>query len=203
MTRIISGFAKGRRLTVPKSGTRPTADRVREALFSSVESELGGWGGIAVLDLFAGSGAVGLEAMSRGAASAVLVENDRRAAEVCRRNATIIAAGAQVVQSDVAAWIAAEHAIAFDLVFADPPYSLSDEVTDRIVEALVAHARLAPQALVIFERPRSAAPVSWPAGFKHVRNKRFGETEIQRAVWYGPASYGSANSLTTNSDEPR
>ncbi|MGA0091699.1 MAG: RsmD family RNA methyltransferase, partial [Candidatus Nanopelagicales bacterium] len=99
--RIIAGNAGGRRLDAPPPGTRPTTDRVREALFSSLDSairlEHGGWDGVRVLDLFAGSGAVGLEAMSRGAGSATLVERDRRCAEVLRRNVAAVAPSAHVV----------------------------------------------------------------------------------------------------------
>ncbi len=186
MTRIIAGSARGRRLIVPKNGTRPTADRVRESLFSSLGSQLGSWQGLAILDLFAGSGAFGLEAISRGAASVVLVESDREAAETCRRNAkTVGADSAEVVQADVSMWLVADATGAFDVVFADPPYVLSDDQADAIAGALVAYSWLAPEAIVAFERPRSAGQISWPDGFADITNKIFGDTEIQRAVWYG------------------
>ncbi len=186
VTRIIAGVARGRRLTVPRNGTRPTSDRVRESVFSSLDSELGSWDYLAVLDLFAGSGALGLEAMSRGATHGVLVEHDRQAADVCRRNAAATGLGAHVVMAEVGRWLLADPPRTFDVVFADPPYSLSDDDTDRIVAALVSRGWLADQARVLFERPRAAGRINWPSGFESRNAKRFGDTEIQRAVWYRP-----------------
>ena len=125
MTRIIAGAARGRRLKVPSDGTRPTTDRVREALFARLDHLLGGFAGARVLDLFAGSGALGLEAASRGASAVVLVERDRRAAAVARANAaTVGAPGVEIAAMTVAGYLAGAPR-PFDLVLADPPYGVT------------------------------------------------------------------------------
>src|SRR6185437_6015041 len=133
MTRIVSGFAGSLTLQVPKSGTRPTSDRVREAVFSGLDAR-DAVRGAHVLDLFAGSGALGLEAASRGAARVVLVEKSAAAAAVCRRNADAVVRAApkharpqvDVRATAVLPYLAAAGAARFDLVFVDPPYDLSD-----------------------------------------------------------------------------
>ncbi len=129
--RIVAGSAKGRRLASPAGPTRPTSDRAREALFNSL-TLLVDLEGARVLDLYAGTGAVGLEALSRGAAEAVLVESDRGAVEVLRRNIEGVGLpGARVVKRPVAAFLAAPPGVPFDLVFADPPYFLDDDARSR------------------------------------------------------------------------
>src|SRR5690349_24184329 len=128
MTRIIGGAAGGRRLQTPTGdATRPTSDRVREALFSALESQLGSLSGLRFLDLYAGSGAVGLEAGSRGAASVTLVESDRRTAALIEDNARTVGIAAQVLAQPVARVLATSPAAPYDVVFADPPYPLSEE----------------------------------------------------------------------------
>lgn len=180
MTRIIAGAARGRRLRVPSDGTRPTTDRVREALFGRLDHLLGGFAGARVLDLFAGSGALGLEAASRGAAAVVLVERDRRAAAVARANAdTVGLPGVEVVAVTVAGYLAGPPA-PFDLVLADPPYA----VTGAEVEALLARLAqgwLAEEAIVVVERPTRGGPVTWPPGIVALRHSAYGETTL----WYG------------------
>lgn len=177
--RIIGGQAGGRRLVVPPAGTRPTTDRVREALFSSLEALLGGWTGLRVLDAYAGSGAVGLEALSRGASAAIFVERDRRTAALLRRNvATVGLPGAEVVVAD------AQHADLpgpYDLVFLDPPYAVPDTEVAGILERLVSAGAIAPDGLAVVERGvRSGAP--WPAsGWDALRRRDYGETSL----WYG------------------
>lgn len=176
MTRIIGGSAKGRPLrTPPGDSTRPTSDRVREALFSMLTSEFGNLNELAVLDLYAGSGAVGLEALSRGAASAVLVEQHRAAAGVCRANAEATGLAAQVRQQSVSSYLAGEGE-RFDVVFLDPPYDVSSAAITDVLAALV--DRLTPNALIVVERSaRGDRPVV-PEGLVAVGERRYGETVL-------------------------
>ena len=162
MTRIVAGAAGGRRLAVPPSGTRPTSDRVREALFSALAHDPG-LDGAAVLDLCAGSGALGLEALSRGAAHVLLVESDRRAAAVLRRNvAAVDLPGAQVRAAPAAAVLAGQADRAFDLLLVDPPYATPDTEVAAWLTAALAHGWLAADATVVVERPSPgrAVPVA-------------------------------------------
>ena len=181
MTRVIAGAAKGRRLAVPPRGTRPTSDRAREGLFNTLATLLD-LHGAAVLDLFAGSGAVGLEALSRGAAEAVLVESDRSAVQVARRNAgTVGLPGAAVVARPVAAYLAADPR-PFDLVFADPPYALDAATLAGALRSLT-DGWLATGALVVVERSARDAAPAWPEGIEALFCRRYGET----VLWYGRA----------------
>jgi 16S rRNA (guanine966-N2)-methyltransferase len=180
--RIVAGAAKGRRLVTPAAGTRPTSDRAREALFNSLAATLR-LEGSRVLDLFAGTGAVGLEALSRGAAEAVLVESNRHALAVLRRNAEAVGLpGARVVARAVNAYLGTEPEQPFDLVFADPPYALADEKVHGLLAQLSTPAWLAPGAFVVVERSaRSGAP-AWSADFlTPVRERRYGDS----VLWYG------------------
>jgi 16S rRNA (guanine966-N2)-methyltransferase len=182
MTRIIGGAAGGRRIAVPPgSGTRPTADRVREALFSSLESEFGSFDGLAVLDLYAGSGAIGLEALSRGAARVVLVESDRRAAEVISANIRAVGLpGATVLTRPVEKVAVGEGSAAFDLVYADPPYKLDTVELQDVLIALAQGGWLADDAVVVVERGKRE-PWEWPEGFAALRDRKYGEARL----WYG------------------
>jgi 16S rRNA (guanine966-N2)-methyltransferase len=186
MTRIIGGTAGGRRLETPRGQTtRPTSDRVREALFSAVESRTGSLDGLRFLDLYAGSGAVGLEAWSRGAGVVTLVEQDRRTAALISRNAAALGfARAKVVATSVAAFLQATPAAPYDIVFSDPPYPMSDGDVTADLAALVAHGWLVPGALVVVERAAKRSEVAWPEGIEEDRTKRYGET----ALWYGHAT---------------
>jgi 16S rRNA (guanine966-N2)-methyltransferase len=185
MTRLISGSGGSRRLaTPPGRGTRPTSDRTREALFSSLESLCGTLDGLSFLDLYAGSGAVGLEAASRGATRVTLVERDPRAARVIRENiATVAVTGVELVESNVATFLerAPAGTSGFDIVFVDPPYA---EPVTEVLRRLRAGAWLAPSAVVCVERAsRDAGPV-WPDGVDGLRSRRYGESTL----WYGRAS---------------
>lgn len=186
MTRIIGGTAGGRRLETPRGqATRPTSDRVREALFSAVESRTGSLDGLRFLDLYAGSGAVGLEAWSRGAGVVTLVEQDRRTAALISRNAVTLGfARARVVAASVATFLASPPAAPYDVVFADPPYPLPDEQVGADLRALVEHGWLVPGGLVVVERAAKRSRVEWPEGLEEERTKRYGET----ALWYGHAT---------------
>ncbi len=182
MTRVIGGVAGGRRIAVPPgTGTRPTADRVREALFSSLETEFGSFDGLAVLDLYAGSGAIGLEALSRGAARVVLVESDRRAAEVISANIRAVGLpGATVLTRPVEKVAAGESPTVFDLVYADPPYKLETVELQDILLALVQGGWLADDAVVVVVRGKRE-PWEWPEGFAALRDRKYGEARL----WYG------------------
>ena len=186
MTRIIGGSARGRRIKAPSGDqTRPTSDRVREALFSSLTSEVGSIAGVRFLDLYAGSGAVGLEARSRGAGSVTLVEQDRRTASVIHANARSLGFGeVEVLVGAVARVLAGEPRAPYDVVFIDPPYALSNTDVCADLAALLSHGWLAEGALVVVERATRSGEVVWPDGFAPSRTKRYGETTL----WYGHAS---------------
>ena len=183
MTRIIAGAARGRRLAVPSGGARPTTDRVRESLFASLDHLLGGFVGAHVLDLFAGSGALGLEAASRGAAVVVLVERDRPSAAVARANAEVVAVpGIRVVAASVQAHLAGPPE-PFDLVLADPPYATAAPEVEACLATLT-RGWLAPDALVVVERATRGGSFSWPPGLVAVRQRAYGATTL----WYGQAA---------------
>ncbi|MBC9735075.1 16S rRNA (guanine(966)-N(2))-methyltransferase RsmD [Nocardioides marmotae] len=189
MTRIIGGSAGGRRIAVPRgSATRPTSDRVREALFSAVESWCGSLQGLRFLDLYAGSGAVGLEAWSRGAGVVTLVEQDRRTAALVRENArTLGFARADVVAASVGTTLLRHPAAPYDVVFSDPPYPLDEPSLARDLAALVEHGWLVPDALVVVERSVRSPEPTWPPGLEPVRERRYGET----VLWYGRAAHAT------------
>lgn len=185
VTRIIAGAAGSLPLAVPGSGTRPTADRVRESLFGSLAAA-DRIVGARVLDLFAGSGALGLEALSRGASRVDLVERAPRAVAIATRNADKVAAApgvhgsVRVHREGVDAYLRAA-ADRFDLVFADPPYDLDDDALRRSLALL--EPRLEAGAVVIVERAaRSAEPV-FPESVVAERSRRYGDT----VLWWARA----------------
>jgi len=184
MTRVIAGAAGGRRLAVPRgTATRPTTDRAREGLFASLLSELGSLDGKRVLDLYAGSGAVGLEALSRGAGHVLLVESDARTAGVIKANVAVVGiAGATVVTDRVERLLAQlpPGEDRYDLVFADPPYAVTAQAVSRVL-ALLAAGWLADQALVVVERATRTGPLDWPPGYSPGKSRRYGEATF----WYG------------------
>ena len=190
MTRIIAGVAGGRRLvTAGGRATRPTSDRTREGLFGTVLAIRGGLAGAAVADLYAGSGAVGLEALSRGAAEALLVESDPRAAAVIRTNIAALGfAGARLQTGPVERVLAQGPAETRprDFVFADPPYALGGDELARMLALLRDQGWLAPGALVAVERATRSGPPAWPAGYKPDRSRKYGEATL----WYGLAASG-------------
>jgi 16S rRNA (guanine966-N2)-methyltransferase len=199
VTRVIAGSARGRRLQVPPGeGTRPTSDRAREALFSTLESLVGAWAGRRVLDLYAGSGAVGLEALSRGAAHALLVEADARAVRTVAANvATVGLPGAEVRHGRVERMAAAGvPPPAYDVVFADPPYDLSDDDLRTVLVDL--RDALVEGAVVAVERSTRGGPWTWPAGFEPVRSRRYGEATL----WYGRATSGRPAPETAVEESP-
>jgi 16S rRNA (guanine966-N2)-methyltransferase len=184
VARVIAGEAGGRRLAVPAGrDTRPTSDRAREGLFATISSIVGPLAGLRVLDLYAGSGAVGLEALSRGAAHVLLVEHDTRAVRVIRQNIEAIGLPGAVVAADRVARVLTRGPgqDRYDVVFADPPYATPGGEVARMLAALAEHGWLAPGALVIVERATRSGPLSWPDGFVPDRARRYGEATF----WYG------------------
>ena len=183
MTRIIGGTAGGRRLETPRgSGTRPTSDRVREALFSRLEHrDL--IEGANVLDLYAGSGALGLEAASRGAARVLLVESHPGAVKVISANVKAVGhPGARLVRDTVerALGVGPPGGIRMDLVLVDPPYEVTEAALADVLGALVEQAWLAPDAFVVVERSTRSPQPTWPEGLELSGEKRYGET----TVWF-------------------
>lgn len=202
MPRIISGTAGGRRLRTPPGGTtRPTSDRVREALFSRLEHR-GLLDDTAVLDLYAGSGALGLEAASRGAAFVVLVESHRPAAAVIRTNATEIGIeGVRVVADTVLRALAAgpPDGIRFDLVLLDPPYEVGEADLETVLTALVDRYWLAPAACVVVERAARSPQPTWPPGLELAGEKRYGDTMI----WFAEPTWPTESNEPTEPTEPQ
>lgn len=180
MTRIIGGTAGGRRIKVPSGErTRPTSDRVREALFSSLESALGSLEGLRFLDVYAGSGAVGLEALSRGALAVTLVEHDRRAAALIRDNARAARLGdVEVLVVDAVRALARPPAAPYEVAFLDPPYASPVPEVVAVLRGLHDGGWLSPQALVVVERSRRSPGLRWPDGFVEERTRRYGETVL-------------------------
>lgn len=184
MTRIVAGAAGGRRLVVPKGETtRPTSDRVREAVFSALEAR-GLVQGAAVLDLYCGSGALGLEAASRGAASVVLVDASRQAVDAARQNVSSL--GFQrvtVVLSSVVRYLDRSPQPRASLVFADPPYGAGQDEVAAVLRKLTEGEWLQPSATVLLERSaRSVEPI-WPSGLVRQAVRRYGETAVWQATW--------------------
>ncbi len=181
MTRIIGGVAGGRRISVPSRGTRPTTDRVRESLFNIVAARRD-LTGLAVLDLYAGSGALGLEALSRGAAAALFVESDQRAAAVIARNIDALGLrGATLRRGAVATVLAAGTSSAVDLVLADPPYDIDAAELNAVLAALTAHGWVREGTVAAVERPAAGAPLTWPAGWSSWPERVYGDTRLELA----------------------
>jgi 16S rRNA (guanine966-N2)-methyltransferase len=188
MTRIIGGTAGGRRIAVPRgAATRPTSDRVREALFSSIESWCGSLSGLRFLDLYAGSGAVGLEAWSRGAGVVSLVEQDRRTAALIESNASSLGfRKADVRATSVTAALGRLPTAPYDVAYLDPPYPLADADVIAALEALLRNGWLVPGALVVVERAARGPALAWPEGYTPHKFRTYGDS----ALWYGHAADG-------------
>jgi 16S rRNA (guanine966-N2)-methyltransferase len=192
VTRIIGGVAGGRPIrTPPGDATRPTADRVREALFSSLESTLGTLHGTTFLDVFAGSGAVGLEAASRGASWVTFVERGRAAAGLIGANAKALGfTDVDVMSAPASVLSTAVPRRRFDVVYLDPPYDMSTPVLAKVLTALADGGWLRPGALLVVERSRRSDAWIWPAGFRAVRDRRYGDTVLWYGRWEPPGGGG-------------
>jgi 16S rRNA (guanine966-N2)-methyltransferase len=174
--RIVGGTAGGRRLVTPAGrATRPTSDRVREGLFSSLGGDLSGR---SFLDLYAGSGAVGLEAASRGAASVVLVERDAKALHAIRENVAALGFDGVAVRAEDVSRFLREPATPYDAIFLDPPYADS---IDGVLALLVDGGWVAAGGVVVVERDTRGAAVTWPHGIEEDRSRRYGDSTL----WYG------------------
>lgn len=178
MTRIIAGQWAGRRLKVPASGSRPTTDRVREALFNWL-AHRHDWDGSRVLDLYAGSGALGIEALSRGAEHATFVERNPKAAVVIKSNLELVGAEGTVLTADVGRWLRSAEVTDADLVFVDPPYDLPVAELAEVLTQLA--TKVHPSALVVVERSARDPKWQWPTGWLSLDSRTYGET----ALWYG------------------
>lgn len=186
MTRIIAGRLRGRTLAVPATGTRPTSDRVREALFSAIGSRVD-LEGASVLDLFAGTGALGIEALSRGADTAWFIERNGRAAACLTRNLDGVdgATGIDVVvrRASLPGAVGGPCPVegGFDLVLVDPPYETSADLDAPVLDALLSGEWLAQDALVVWERSARDPAVRWPEGFEIEFDRSYGETAVEMA----------------------
>jgi 16S rRNA (guanine966-N2)-methyltransferase len=205
VTRIIAGTAGGRTIRTPRGrDTRPTTDRVREALFSRVEALLD-LDGAGVLDLYAGSGALGLEALSRGAEALVAVERHRPTARLIQQNAELLGLTEQVQVRAVAveqALAAGPAGAAVHLVLADPPYPLGEEELTRTLQTLVGQGWLASDALVVVERSSRSPHPTWPQGLQHLDTRRYGEAALHFGEPTEPAQpTGPAEPLRADDDD--
>jgi 16S rRNA (guanine966-N2)-methyltransferase len=184
VSRVIAGSVGGRSLVLPTgTGTRPTADRAREGLFSTLLSMRGSLDDTRFLDLFAGSGAVGIEAASRGASPVVLVERDAKALRAIHANVESLglAAAVTVRAESVDRLLTGDSGEGYDVVFADPPYV---EAIDPVLSALRNGGWLRPDGIVCVERATRDAAPTWPAGVEALRSRRYGEATL----WYGRRS---------------
>jgi 16S rRNA (guanine966-N2)-methyltransferase len=186
--RIIAGSAKGRVLAQPAGVTRPTSDRTREGIFSSLESEIGTCEGIAFLDLFGGTGAVGLEALSRGAIEVVVVEKDEKAAAVCRANYELVSKSTSgkfsVIRKSVDSFLELESSKAplRDVVYIDPPYEMTNDAIVKLLEKIILCGILASDAIVIVERSSRTEPFQWPPGLVALKERKYGEGAVYFAL---------------------
>lgn len=181
--RIIAGLAKGRNIAAVADSTRPTSDRAREALFSSLASEFGEFNDLNVLDLYAGTGAIGLEALSRGASTVHCVENNERASQAILRNYEGIKSSQfpgnfHCYSMTVDHFLAGPAPLQYHFIYVDPPYEFSDLGVIENLIAIVSGDFLHPEGLIAVERNSRVREVSWPIGLQEVRSKNYGQTTI-------------------------
>ena len=186
--RIIAGSAKGKVLiSPPDSRTRPTSDRAREGLFSSLESEFSSLVGLTFLDLFAGSGAVGVEALSRGAAVVHSVESEGDVGAISISNFQLVksAAGSyRVFHSKAERFLESDQAAQkdkYDIIFMDPPYEISNAAIEALLQIIVTRELLQPHGIVAIERESKSAPFTWPHPLEAIKVRSYG----QGSIYYG------------------
>ena len=193
--RIISGMGKGRNLLSPHGGTRPTSDRAREALFSTLESEFGSLADLYFLDLFCGSAAVATEALSRGAAVVHAVDNNEKATEIARQNLALLENIPGIGSSAVFTMSAGKYLdtnsnratnnIQFDIVYFDPPYELPNGELEKLIRELNENALIKKSAVIAVERGSKSKPLDWPSGFKALKERNYGAATIYYAEYTG------------------
>lgn len=184
--RIIAGVAKGRTLGTVAGATRPTSDRAREGLFSSLLSEFGDFLGLHVLDLFGGSGAIALEALSRGATLVHIVEKDEEAQKTIENNFELVnknkpAGKFHLYSMSAQRFVTDPPKEKYHIVYIDPPYEFADSEVEDILSKLHAGGFLKDDALIAVERTAKRSNFSWPAGFSAVRERNYG----QATIFYG------------------
>jgi 16S rRNA (guanine966-N2)-methyltransferase len=184
--RIIAGLGKGRNLNSPVGGVRPTSDRAREALFSTLESEFGSIEDLNFLDLYSGSGAVSAEALSRGAAFVQAVDNDEKATSIARSNHELLAnikgiGSSSIITMSVSRFLDRTPEVKFDIVFIDPPYDTNFEEVAKNLTKLTTNAFLKENAVVAWERDSKSRPFQWPTGLRAVKERKYGAATIYYA----------------------
>ena len=186
--RIIAGAARGKTLfSPPDERTRPTSDRAREGLFSSLVSEFSSFSGLHFLDLFAGSAAVGVEALSRGAAVVHAVESDGDMGNISINNFQLVksAAGSyRVFHTKVDRFLESDHATekgGYDIIFMDPPYELSNSAIEELLQVIATKSILHPLGIIAIERESRGARFVWPSPFREIKVRSYG----QGSIYYG------------------
>ena len=185
--RIIAGSNKGKTLFSPPDTTRPTSDRAREGLFSSLDSTFGGMAGIAFLDLFAGSGAVGVEALSRGAAQVVAVESHEPTSKITTKNFELVTqpdGKFSVINAPASRYVSVPHDQGFDIIFMDPPYEVPNDEIESLLLSIHINGLLAENGLIAIERRTKESPFTWPAPFVLEKVRSYG----QGSIFYGGRS---------------
>lgn len=187
--RIIAGASKGKNLFSPPDTTRPTSDRAREGLFSSLESEFGSLDGLNFLDLFSGSGAVGVEALSRGASQVISVEAHAPTAAIAEKNFSLVNSSSgkfRVMATAAEKYLETSHQLQFDIIFMDPPYELSNAAIESLLREILKQGILATRGIIAIERESKAQPFTWPAPLIQEKVRSYG----QGSIFYGglPAS---------------
>jgi len=181
--RIIAGLAKGRNINSPTSQVRPTSDRAREALFSTLESEFGSLSDANFLDLYCGSGAVSCEALSRGAGVVVAVDKEEKATTVARSNFELLEkipgiGSASVITMSTGKELDKGADLTFDIVFIDPPYDLPNSDVEKILLSLSSNGFLKSSSIIAVERDSKTKPFSWPQGLAELKVRKYGAASI-------------------------
>lgn len=183
--RIIAGAAKGRNLSTVAGATRPTSDRAREALFSTLLSEFGEFDNLKFLDLFAGSAAVGLEALSRGAAIVHVVERDEAASKTIRANFEIVQKANPIGKFHLFAMSAqkflANKSEMYDIIFMDPPYDFGDQGVHELLALILQNNFIRSGGVIVIERATKGSHVNWPAPLRELRTKEYGVATLYYA----------------------